>query len=144
MSIKQDIVNHTAYIRKMRTVGGEAVAAQETEPNVNAGLFDYAEFEFGKSYQANELFVYEGKPGFVRQAHTSQETWIPFTVGTESLYGARPRQKPDGTYPYVYNMKAEVGMRVMSEKDGKIYTCIQAADPLLYDPADVPAIFTLE
>ena len=40
-------------------------------------------------------------------------------------------------------MKVEVDMKVRSEKkDGNIYIAIQPADPLLYDPADVPAIFS--
>lgn len=144
MSIAKDIINHPEYIRKLRQKGGEAVQAVDTEPSVDAGLFDYPNWEVGVAYEANQLFMYEGKPGFVRQAHTSQAHWIPFTTGTESLYGARPRQLPDGTYPYVYNMKVEVGMRVRSEKDSEIYEAIQPSDPLLYDPADVPALFNKE
>lgn len=31
-------------------------------------------------------------------------------------------------------------MRVRSAKDGAVYAAIQPADPLLYDPADVPAL----
>ena len=41
-------------------------------------------------------------------------------------------------------MKAEEGMRVRSEKDKEVYIAIRKADPLLYDPADVPAIFEKE
>ena len=148
MSIANDIVNHPEYIRKLRQKGGEAVAAQAAvagfEPSVDVGLFEYPEWEAGKAYTVNELFVHEGKPGFARSMHTAQAHYPPFSVGTESLYGARPRQRPDGTYPYVYNMKAEVDMRIQSAKDSKIYVCIQPADPLLYDPADVPAHFTVE
>lgn len=43
----------------------------------------------------------------------------------------------------MYNMKVEVGMKVQSKKDGNIYTAIQVADPLLYDPADAVSIFEL-
>lgn len=64
------------------------------------------------------------------------------TAGTEALYGARPSPDAEGIYPYVYNMKVEVGMKVRSEKDGNVYIAIQPADPLLYDPADVSAIFS--
>ena len=145
MSIQDDIIQHPAYIRKLRQAGGAAIQAQgAAEPGVDAGLFDYQAWEPGKAYGAGELFLYEGKPGFVRQAHTSQETWLPFSTGTESLYGARPRQGPDGVYPYLYNMKVEVGMRVRSAKDNAVYAAIQPADPLLYDPADVPALFEKE
>lgn len=145
MSIQDDIIQHPAYIRKLRQAGRAAVQArQEEAPGVDAGLFDYPAWEAGKAYEAGDLFLYEGQPGFVRQAHTSQDTWRPFTTGTESIYGARPRQGPDGVYPYVYNMKSEVGMRVRSAKNSAVYVALQPADPLLYDPADVPALFEKE
>ena len=73
------------------------------------------------------------------QDHTSQETWIPFTAGTESLYGARPKMNSDGTFDYVYNMAAEVGMRVNHE--GKTYECIQAIGDMLFPPSEIPAHF---
>ena len=151
MSVKNDILLHPEYIKKLRTVGGEAMAAKVSaegsgNPPVDAGLFEYPAWEAGKAYKIGDLFVYDGQPGFVRSAHTSAAHYIPFTTGTESLYGARPRQLPDGTYPYVYNMKVVNGMRVKSEKDGLIYLCYNesGADPLLYDPADVPALFNVE
>lgn len=145
MSVAADRAQHKAYIAKLRRVGGEAVQAKrEQAPGVDAGLFDYPEWEAAKDYAKGDLFLYNGNPGFVRQAHMSQAGWVPFEVGMEALYGARPRQRPDGTYPYVYNMKAEVGMRVQSAKDNEVYRCLQPADPLLYDPVDVPAIFEKE
>lgn len=145
MSLQGDISNHPAYIRQLRAAGGQAMqAAREEAPPVEAGLFDYPAWEPGGEYAAGDLFMYAGQPGFVRQAHTSQAQWEPFGAGTEALYGARPRQRPDGTYPYRYSMQAELGMLVESGKDGALYRCTQAADPLLYDPADVPALFTKE
>ena len=144
MSIKDDIANHPAYIQKIKRTGGAAMSQSGVEPGVDAGLFDYPEWAVDVEYKQNDLFMYDGQPGFVRQAHTSQETWLPFSTGTESLYGARPRQGPDGVYPYLYNMKVEVGMRVRSAKDNAVYAALQPADPLLYDPADVPALFEKE
>lgn len=150
MSIAKDIITHPEYIRKLRQKGGEAMAAKvaaENDVPVDAGLFDYPDWEAGKEYKTiGELFVYDGKVGFIRSVHTSMAHYPPFSVGTEAQYGARPRQLPDGTYPYVYNMKVEAGMRVRSEKDGAVYLCYNenGADPLLYDPADVPAIFEKE
>jgi len=145
MSITQDIANHPAYISKLRAFGGEVMSEQakstSIEPPVYAGLFDYPEWEAGKAYEANELFMYDGQIGFVRQAHTSQETWIPFTAGTEALYGARPRMKPDGTYPYVYNMLIKPDMLIWSAKDSKLYRCVLSAQyTLLYDPADAVGV----
>jgi len=73
----------------------------------------------------------------VRQAHTSQSHYPPFSPGTESLYGARPRQAPDGVYPYVYNMLIEPDMLIWSAKDGQLYRCILPSPyTLIYDPAD--------
>ena len=46
----------------------------------------------------------------------------------------------DGTYDYVYNMAASVGMLVNS--NGKIYQCIQAIDVMLWPPEEIPAHFT--
>lgn len=139
-------IQKNAEIGRIRKAGGEAVQANAEEPSVNAGLFDYDPWQPDIYYEHNQCFMYEGNPGFVRNPHTSAAHYPPFSVGTESLYGARPRQRTDGTYPYVYNMKAVKGMRVQSEKDGHIYLCYNesGADPLLYDPADVPAIFKKE
>ncbi len=141
MSIQQDIINHTAYIRRMRDAGGAAVqAAHSDAPPVDVGLFDYPLWAAGVQYQPGDLFTYNGQAGFVRSAHTSAEVWLPFSAGTESLYGARPRQRPDGVYPYVYNMRADKGM-IVESSNGKTYLCTRDIDPLLYDPADVPAHF---
>lgn len=143
MSITNDIINHTEYIRKLRSAGGQAAQeAASDSPAVDVGLFDYDEWVANRDYKKGELFTYNGDVGFARQAVTSQAHFPPFSVGTEALYGARPRMRPDGTYPYVYNMKVTVGMCVWSTDDGKLYECIQAADPLLRDPSAVPAHFT--
>lgn len=143
MSLKHDIETHPAYIKKLREAGGNAIAAEikatGKTPSVDAGLFDYPEWKPNTEYKTGDLFTHNGSAGFVRQDHTSQAHWIPFTTGTESLYGARPRQNPDGVYPYIYNMKAEVGMKV--EHEGVVYECIQAIDPVLYPPAVIPAHF---
>ena len=129
-------------IDRMNTVGAEAMQSLNAEPPVSAGVFTYGEWQPDTQYEQYALFTYQGNAGFVRQAHTSLAVYPPFSVGTEALYGARPSPDSEGVYPYVYNMKVEVGMKVRSEKDGNVYTAIQPADPLLYDPADVPALFT--
>ena len=121
----------------------EQVQKLDVDPPADVGIFGSSTFpayEFGRDYAKNELFSYEGKPGFVRQAHTSQSTWVPFTAGTESLYGARPKMNSDGTYDYVYNMAANVGMLVNS--GGKTYECIQAIDVMIWPPSEIPAHFT--
>lgn len=148
MSVAQDTVNHTAYIRKLRAAGGVATAAQAKAtgeaPAVDAGLFDYDPWEADRDYEMNELFVYQGKPGFARQAVRSQAIYPPFSPGTEAQWGARPRMNPDGTYPYVYNMLIEPDMLVWSGKDGQLYKCILPAPyTLIYDPAEAVGVCEL-
>ena len=126
---------------------GAALAAESgQEPRASAGLLydGLPHWEAGREYVKNELFTYAGMVGYARQAHTSQAAYTPFSAGTESLYGVRPVPDDYGIYPYAYNMKSEVGMRVRSAKDSAVYVAIQPADPLLYDPADVPALFEKE
>lgn len=111
------------------------------EPPVSAGVFTYGEWQPDTQYAQYALFTYQGNAGFVLQAHTSFAVYPPFSTGTEALYGARPSPDVYGVYPYVYNMRSEIGMVVRSVKDGQKYKAKQNADPLLYDPADVPALF---
>lgn len=119
----------------------ETCAQINIEPKANVGLFIMGaeDWEPNKAYNRFDLIRYNGSIAWVKQAHTSQETWLPFSVGTESLYGARPCPDEDGVYPYVYNMKVDLGMKVSHE--GIVYECIQATDDLLYAPAQVPALF---
>lgn len=133
-----------AQIDRMNTAGAEAMQKLNAEPPVNAGAFTYNEWKPDTQYEQYVLFTYQGNAGFVRQAHTSLAVYPPFSAGTEALYGARPSPNVNGVYPYIYNMKVEVGMKVQSKKDSKVYIAIQPADPLLYDPADVASIFKVD
>lgn len=123
--------------------GARMVKESGSEPAATAGVLvdGFPAWEADKAYALNEVFRYDGKVGFARQALTSSSVYPPFSTGTEALYGVRPAPDEDGVYPYVYNMAVTVGMRVSN--NGKTYECIQAANPLLYAPEDVPAIFTL-
>ena len=146
--MNKDTLNTAVNARKvqidrMNAAGAEAMQALNSEPPVSAGVFTYDEWKANTPYKQYDLFTYQGVAGFIRQAHTSLAVYPPFSVGTESLYGARPSPDSEGIYPYVYNMKVEKGMKVRSEKDGNVYIAIQAADPLLYDPADAVSIFEL-
>lgn len=150
MSIKQDTENHVLYIRKLREQGGKAYSEKiklsndDKEPSEVAGLFTYDQWVPDKDYTKNELFMYDGIVGFARNNFTSSDVYKPFTVGTESLYGVRPRQNPDGTYPYVRNMLIIPDMLIRSEKDGKLYKCILSDEyTLLYDPADAVGVCVL-
>ena len=130
-------------IDTMNAAGAEAMQSLKADPPVSAGVFTYDEWKANTPYERYALFTYNGNAGFVRQAHTSLAVYPPFSVGTEALYGARPAADTEGIYPYVYNMKVEVDMKVRSAKDGNVYIAIQPADPLLYDPADAVSVFEL-
>lgn len=131
-----------AQIRAKTAAMQEALASTRTDAP-SAGIGNLAgvapSWQEGKAYEAGELFTYDGKVGFARQRVTAMAVYPPFSTGTEALYGVRPAPDAQGVYPYVYNMRAEVGMRVRD--NGTVYRCIQAADPLLYQPSIVPALF---
>ena len=139
--VHTEIEEKDITIDRMNTAGAEAMQALNSEPPVSAGVFTYDEWKANTPYKQYDLFTYQGVAGFIRQAHTSLAVYPPFSVGTEALYGARPAADTEGIYPYVYNMRVTVGMRVRSEKDGNVYVAINEADPLLYDPVDAVSIF---
>ena len=141
--VHTEIEEKDITIDRMNTAGAEAMQSLNAEPPVSAGVFTYGEWMPDTAYKQYDLFTYNGVAGFIRQAHTSLEVYPPFSVGTEALYGARPAADTEGIYPYVYNMRVTVGMKVRSEKDGNVYIAINEADPLLYDPADAVSIFEL-
>lgn len=131
-------------IDRMNAAGAEAMQSLKAEPPVSAGVFTYGEWQPDTWYEAFTLINYEGIAYFTRQAFTSSAVYPPGSPGTEAMYGARPAADTEGIYPYVYNMRVTLGMRVRSEKDGNVYIAINEADPLLYDPADVPALFEIK
>ena len=133
----------TAQIMSLMSVGyAQTVSymALGNDPQPYAGTYvsQAPLFEYGHEYKKGDLFQYEGAMGFVKQDHTSQETWKPFSTGTESLYGARPCPV-NGIYPWTYNMAVEKGMKV--SYNGVTYEAIQDAPDCIWTPDSVPAIF---
>ena len=91
--------------------------ATSNAPMADSGVFasGVEEWKPDTEYKLNDLFSYEGNMGYVKQPTlTSQEIYPPFSVGTEALYGARPKPDADGIYPYVYNMGIYEGMLALS------------------------------
>ena len=101
-------------------------------------------WQAGTSYAKGTAFVHNGAVYFARQVVTAMEHQPPGSAGMEVIYGVRPIPDDDGVYPYVYNMKVEVDMKVQSAKNGNVYIAIQPADPLLYPPSQVAAHFNKE
>ena len=115
-------------------------------PMADVGVFASGvdEWKAGVEYKLNDLFTYQGNMGYVKQPMlTSLDVYPPFSVGTEALYGARPKPDADGIYPYVYNMGIYEGMLVRDD-DGFVYRSITGTQErpteLLYHPKDVPAL----
>lgn len=125
-------------------------SATSNPPMADSGVFasGVEEWKPDTEYKLNDLFSYEGNMGYVKQPTlTSQEIYPPFSTGTESLYGARPKPDADGVYPYVYNMGIFEGMRVRGN-DGFIYKSISGTyenpTELLYPPEEAPSLFVKE
>lgn len=120
--------------------------ATSNAPMADVGVFagGVEEWKPNTEYKLNDLFSYEGNMGYVKQPTlTSLGVYPPFSVGTEALYGARPKPDADGVYPYVYNMGIYEGMLVRDD-DGFVYRSITGTQErpteLLYHPKDVPAL----
>ena len=132
-------------IHGLAAAGAEQVhllaASSGNAPGAETGIFAEGadKWEAGKEYKQYDLFCHNGAMGYVKQAHTSQAIYPPFTTGTEALYGARPAPDENGVYPYVYNMAASIGMRV--RENGVVWQCIQAIGDMLYPPEQLAAHF---
>lgn len=145
--IKKDAERLVNYVSALEQQGATfLISPQETIPPT-AGLFEnsFPLWKANKQYVKNDLFTYNGSAGYVKQPSlTSQEIYPPFSVGTEALYGARPKPDADGIYPYVYNMGIFAGMRVYGT-DGIIYKSISGTyenpTELLYPPEEAVALF---
>ena len=125
--------------REVENIVSDYTSGQGNMPTDIMDIAEPNEWAVGHAYKKGDLITYESKTGFVKQDHTSQANWIPFSTGTEALYGARPKAV-NGIYPYVYNMALEVGMIV--EHNGIKYRAIQNANELLYEPSAVPALLS--
>lgn len=148
--IKKDAERLVNYVSSLEQQGGLFLSKPQDVIPPTAGLFEksFPLWEADKEYKENDLFSYNGCVGYVKQPSlTSQEIYPPFSTGTESLYGARPKPDTDGVYPYVYNMGIFEGMRVRGN-DGFIYKSISGTyenpTELLYPPEEAPSLFVKE
>ena len=150
-----DEFSRTAVVLKeenilMQTAGVAQIEAY-CEATSNAPMADVGVFSSGvegwkpnTEYKLNDLFTYQGNMGYVKQPTlTSLDVYPPFSVGTEALYGARPKPDADGIYPYVYNMGIYEGMLVRDD-DGVLYRSITGTQErpteLLYHPKYVSTL----
>lgn len=144
--ILKDAERLVNYVKNLEKQGALLITKPQDVMPPTVGIFDknFPEWQKDKQYKKNDLFVYQGKAGYVKQPYlTSQEIYPPFSVGTEALYGARPKPDADGVYPYVYNMGIYEGMLVRDD-DGVLYRSIigtyENPTELLYHPKYVPTL----
>lgn len=152
--MNKDTLNTAVNARKvqidrMNTAGAEIVQTSAkssgTEPSANAGVFTYDEWRENTDYEQYDMFTYKGNAYFAKQKFTSSSVYLPDALGVEALYGIRPSPDAEGVYPYMRNMAVTIGMKVRSAKDNNVYVCYaNATNTLIYDPADVPALFRLD
>lgn len=146
--IKKDAERLVNYVSALKQQGATfLISPQETIPPT-AGLFSkyFPKWQPDKQYKQNELFIYNEVAGYVKQPFlTSQKIYPPFSVGTEALYGARPKPDSNGIYPYVYNMGIFKDMLVYGT-DGNVYKSIigtyENPSELLYPPEQAVGIMT--
>lgn len=134
-------------INLLNAAGAEIVQTSAkssgAEPSANAGVFTYDEWHENTDYEQYDMFTYKGNAYFAKQKLTSSSVYPPDALGVEALYGIRPTPDSEGVYPYVRNMAVTIGMKVRSAKDDNVYVCYaNATNTLVYDPADVSAIFS--
>lgn len=134
------------YVNLLEEQGAILLKGYSKDPPPTAGIFEsvFSEWKSGTEYKKNDLFVYNGMTGYVKQPRLiSQIEYEPFTLGAEALYGARPKPDENGIYPYVYNMGIYAGMLVRGN-DGNVYRSktgtYETPTELLYEPKDVPAM----
>lgn len=141
---------YEAEVQTMASAGISQVKAYcettSNPPMADSGVFasGVKEWKPDTEYKLNDLFSYKGNMGYVKQPTlTSLDVYPPFSVGTEALYGARPKPDADGIYPYVYNMGIYEGMLVRDD-DGVLYRSITGTQErpteLLYHPKYVPTL----
>lgn len=145
--IKKDAERLANYVRSLEEQGALFLSKLQEIIPPTAGIFSkgFPPWEPNKEYKKNNLFSYNGSVGYVKQAHRSQEIYPPFSKGTESLYGARPKPDSNGIYPYVYNMGIFKDMLVYGT-DGNVYKSIvgtyENPSELLYPPEQAVGIMT--
>lgn len=147
MNYRNDAETVVNYVDNLKTAGAAlAQTSPDSPPPEDMGMFaeNLPAWEAGKTYAKGAIFAYQGGAGYVKQDGVlAQEHQPPFSVGTESVYGARPAPDRDGIYPYVYNMAAKAGMRVR-DPNGTVYRCTSDCPDMLWPPSELAAHFAVE
>ena len=99
------------------------IRIDELEEDELLGMIDlYESYEIGKSYQADDIFNYEGKLYKVIQEHTSQDDWIPSELPALYLNMMPENVIPEWKQPVGGHDAYNIGDKVIFE--GEVYECI--------------------
>ena len=95
----------------------------------------YKSYETGKSYQADDIFKYEGKLYKVIQEHTSQEDWLPNELPALYLNMMPENVIPEWVQPTGSHDAYNTGDKVIYEV--QVYEII--IDGNTWSPTDYPS-----
>ena len=109
------------------------IRVDELDENELLEMIDlYESYEIGKSYQADDIFKYEGKLYKVIQEHTSQEDWIPTELPALYLSMMPENVIPEWVQPTGGHDAYNTGDKVIYE--GKVYESL--IDNNTWSPVD--------
>jgi hypothetical protein len=94
----------------------------------------YDNYQVGKSYQADDIFKYEGKLYKVIQEHLSLENWVPSELPALYLSMMPENVIPEWVQPAGSHDAYNKGDKVIFE--GEVYECI--IDGNTWSPIDYP------
>ena len=126
--------NKNQLLKMKRNIHLAVVSLPDTDAVETPELFPT--WEVGHQYKIDDRFQWDGKLYKVRQAHTSQQNWVP--DATPSLYAEVPKpgqgDTPDNPIPYSGNMALEAG-KYYSQR-GVVYICTRdTVNPVYADLA---------
>ena len=116
------------------------IRVDELDENELLEMIDlYESYEIGKSYQADDIFKYEGKLYKVIQEHISLENWVPSELPALYLNMMPENVIPEWVQPTGSHDAYNTGDKVIFE--GDVYESI--IDGNTWSPADYPSSWKL-
>ena len=117
------------------------IRVDELDENELLDMIDlYESYEIGKSYQADDIFKYEGKLYKVIQEHTSQANWVPSELPALYLNLMPDNVIPEWVQPTGSHDAYNIGDKVIYE--GQVYE--STIDNNTWNPIDYPQGWKLE
>lgn len=143
--LKQDyetkIDNPAPIVENYMKLTMPSVSSQYNDSVLAEFVNYFPEWKSGVDYKTGETLTYNSKYYRISQDHTSQEQWIPGSVGTESLYyeiviasdGIIVWHKPSGAY----DAPNKDELRHYPDADSPVY--VSLIDGNAFSPDEYPA-----